>query len=195
MNTETYIAEAARIQRNGDFAANANEIHGEPLKFPELRERLKHIAGLCWGLSIDLQNEIELREMLERCYNQQSKALRNLYEQMNSTMPANDKVRLCKQGIKKILYPNGTGARAGKNTPADELTPEDFEAQAQRREQRRQYQRDKYGKQRIKTPKRLPDEALTPEELAERERRREYKRRYMEKKAAKTQGGNNGNND
>lgn len=34
----------------------------KPLSFEELRYRLKHIAGLCWGLSIDLANEIQLRE-------------------------------------------------------------------------------------------------------------------------------------
>lgn len=34
----------------------------EPMSFQELRQRLKHIAGLCWGLSIDLANEIQLRE-------------------------------------------------------------------------------------------------------------------------------------
>lgn len=189
MNVETYIAEAARIQRNGDFAANAGEIHGQPLKFPELRERLKHIASLCWGLSIDLQNEIELRETLERCYNQQRKVLLELFEQLkNSTLPAHEQVRFYKQGIKKILYPNGVGSRAGINTTANELTPEDFEARAKKR----QKCRDRQNKKQVKVPKRLPDDALTPEKLAKRERKREYNRRYMEKKrAAQAQWGNN----
>lgn len=34
----------------------------EPMTFESLRGRLKEIAGLCWGLSIDLANEIEERE-------------------------------------------------------------------------------------------------------------------------------------
>lgn len=35
-----------------------------PMTFQELRERLKHIAVLCTGLSIDLANEIQMREDL-----------------------------------------------------------------------------------------------------------------------------------
>lgn len=35
-----------------------------PLTLAELRERLKHIAVCCSGLSIDLANEITLREQL-----------------------------------------------------------------------------------------------------------------------------------
>ncbi len=188
MDANTYIAEAARVQQSNDFTACVNEIHRQPLKFPELRERLKHIASLCWGLSIDLQNEIELRETLERGYNHQRKALLELFEQLkNCTLPAHEQVRFYKQGIKKILYPNGVGTRAGANTPATELTPEDFEARAKKRKDRREYH-----KKQVKVPKRLPDEALSPEELAKRERQREYKRRYMEKKrAAQIQGGKN----
>lgn len=45
-----------------DFAPEAQEIHSKPLTIEELRQRLKHIAGLCWGLSIDLNNEIERNE-------------------------------------------------------------------------------------------------------------------------------------
>ncbi len=35
-----------------------------PMTLAELRERLKHIAVCCSGLSIDLANEITLREQL-----------------------------------------------------------------------------------------------------------------------------------
>lgn len=35
-----------------------------PMTFAELRERLKHIAVCCIGLSIDLANEIQTRETL-----------------------------------------------------------------------------------------------------------------------------------
>lgn len=37
-----------------------------PMTLEELRGRLKHIATLCIGLSIDLSNEIELRQRLEK---------------------------------------------------------------------------------------------------------------------------------
>ncbi|MDE7305944.1 MAG: hypothetical protein K2N33_00990 [Clostridia bacterium] len=36
--------------------------HAEPMTFVELRKRLKHIEILCCSLSIDLANEIQLRE-------------------------------------------------------------------------------------------------------------------------------------
>lgn len=39
-----------------------NEELNQPMTFEILRQRLKHIAVLCWGLSIDLANEIQLRE-------------------------------------------------------------------------------------------------------------------------------------
>ena len=40
-------------------------VKNKPMTFKDLRQRLKHIAGLCWGLSIDLQNEIELNNQLK----------------------------------------------------------------------------------------------------------------------------------
>ncbi len=39
-----------------------NEELNQPMTFVILRQRLKHIAVLCWSLSIDLANEIQLRE-------------------------------------------------------------------------------------------------------------------------------------
>ena len=41
-----------------------DETQNEPLTIQGLRTRLKHIASLCWGLSIDLNNEIERNELL-----------------------------------------------------------------------------------------------------------------------------------
>ncbi len=37
-----------------------------PMTFAELRNRLKHIAVLCIGLSIDLTNEIAMRDTLSK---------------------------------------------------------------------------------------------------------------------------------
>lgn len=48
-----------RSLKNENRPGLADEISRPPLTLKELRERVKHIAGLCWGLSIDLQNEIE----------------------------------------------------------------------------------------------------------------------------------------
>lgn len=41
-----------------------NDVNRDPLTLEELRQRLKHIAGLCWGLSIDLNNEVARNEQL-----------------------------------------------------------------------------------------------------------------------------------
>ncbi len=46
-----------------------------PMTMEELRGRLKHIATLCVGLSIDLSNEIKLREDLEQENEKLRKAL------------------------------------------------------------------------------------------------------------------------
>lgn len=51
-----------------DFKPDVAEVHENslrPLTVEELQKRLKHIAGLCWGLSIDLSNDRELSEYLK----------------------------------------------------------------------------------------------------------------------------------
>lgn len=184
MSAETFIGELARMQKNKDFAVTANDIHSEPLKYQELRQRLKHIASLCWGLSIDLQNEIEYRETLEKAYNRMRKAVTELYEQM-STYPGafSEQVKFCKHELKKILYPNGCGAYAPSTA---ELTPEDMTARAEQRARVRACanNRNKETKPQAKAkpkqtrPKETAEEkaariaAMTPEERERYENRR-----------------------
>lgn len=51
------------MSRNDFKPSLSDEIHDrKPMTVKELQQRLKHIAGLCWGLSIDLNNEIERNE-------------------------------------------------------------------------------------------------------------------------------------
>ncbi len=52
-------------ERKAVFEEITNQISKEPLNLQELRNRLKHIAGLCWGLSIDITNELEERDNLK----------------------------------------------------------------------------------------------------------------------------------
>lgn len=52
-------------ERKTIFDEIVNQISKEPLTLEELRNRLKHIAGLCWGLSIDIANELEERDNLK----------------------------------------------------------------------------------------------------------------------------------
>lgn len=55
---------AALRDRKTVFDEIVSAIDRQPLTLEELRQRLKHIAGLCWGLSIDINNEIERNETL-----------------------------------------------------------------------------------------------------------------------------------
>lgn len=51
---------------NGEFLDDdVTEERYTAMTIQELRERLKHIAGLCWGLSIDLANDLERSQRLE----------------------------------------------------------------------------------------------------------------------------------
>ena len=52
-------------ERKAVFDEIVNQISKEPLTLEELRNRLKHIAGLCWGLSIDISNELKERDNLK----------------------------------------------------------------------------------------------------------------------------------
>lgn len=52
-----------------DFAPDLKAINAdnvEPMTLEELKNRLKHIATLCWGLSIDLTKEITERDRLRK---------------------------------------------------------------------------------------------------------------------------------
>lgn len=168
MSAETFIGELARMQKNKDFAVTANDIHSEPLKYQELRQRLKHIASLCWGLSIDLQNEIEYRETLEKSYARMRKALTVLYEQM-STYPGafSEQVKFCKHELKKILFPHG----GVDNIPATgELTPEEFDIRTEKRKSVRECRQKQQKETAEEKAARIA--AMTPEERERYENRR-----------------------
>ncbi len=64
------------------FDEITNEIDRKPLTLEELRARLKHIAGLCWGLSIDIANEFEERDNLKL----ENKQLREEIEHLKSKL-------------------------------------------------------------------------------------------------------------
>jgi len=52
-----------------DFAPDLNAIAqdvAQPMTVEELRNRLKHIATLCWGLSIDLSKEMAEHERVRK---------------------------------------------------------------------------------------------------------------------------------
>lgn len=163
MNAEQFIANEARKQKQNDFTLTAGEIHSKPLTFKQLSERLKHIAGLCWGLSIDLQNEIKYRHALEAERDQLNNRIKELNEE------------------NKLLRMRLAGRERNKQRAIEEANAPSATAPTQTKAA-------KHTKER----KRKPDEELTPEELRKRNQHREWNARYYAKKRAEqSQGGNN----
>lgn len=68
----------ATRRRKDVFDEITNSIDRTPLTLEELRQRLKHIAGLCWGLSIDIANELEERDNLKTENKQQREQIEYL---------------------------------------------------------------------------------------------------------------------
>ena len=69
-----------------DFAPDLKAINAdnvEPMTLEELKNRLKHIATLCWGLSIDLTKEITERERLRK----ENKELRAQVKLLGGRLP------------------------------------------------------------------------------------------------------------
>lgn len=147
MNAEQFIANEARKQKNNDFTLTAGEIHSKPLTFKQLSERLKHIAGLCWGLSIDLQNEIKYRHALEAEREQLNNRIKELNEENKLLrMRLAGRERNKQRAIENANTPNATAptktnitkARPPR-TPETELTPEEQAKRAKKREYNARY--------------------------------------------------------
>ena len=66
-------------------ATKANERDRRPLSLEQLRVRLKHIAGLCWGLSIDLNNEVTRNEELTAENKRLPARFRSIFRLENNT--------------------------------------------------------------------------------------------------------------
>lgn len=184
----------------------SEEIHRPPLTVKELRQRLKHIAGLCWGLSIDLNNEIERNAAIIAEFEQQEtenaelktqlEAAQNELAKCKSIADRNEGLKLENERLKQaVAMAHAKNRREAIDDHNEQLA----------------WERENYGniaseithkskpaKQKPKTKKppkarkRKPDSELTPEELKKRNQHRKWNATYYAKKA--TQGGNNGSN-
>ena len=122
MNAEQFIANEARKQKSNDFTLTAGEIHSKPLTFKQLSERLKHIAGLCWGLSIDLQNEIKYRHALEAERDQLNNRIKELNEENKLLrMRLDGRARNKQRAIEEATAP--TQKKASRNSPTGSSAP------------------------------------------------------------------------
>ena len=72
----------AMRDRKTVFDEIVNDIDRAPLTLRELQQRLKHIAGLCWGLSIDIANEFDERDNLKEENKQQREEIEHLKGQL-----------------------------------------------------------------------------------------------------------------
>lgn len=114
-----------------DFAPDLKAINAdnvEPMTLEELKNRLKHIATLCWGLSIDLTKEIserdrlrkenkELRAQIELLGRQSAERKRSKWEWGKSAKEPEEKKFLNqlkssgKNGLKKVRGTRGFSLR------------------------------------------------------------------------------------
>lgn len=149
-----------------------NDTHRAPLTLEQLRQRLKHIAGLCWGLSIDINNEFARNEALQ-------KENKRLQDEINGLRAELKLIRNREnaRGIYKRKTRETLEAQLNGETPAAPYKPKKEKPIAERTR---------------KLNEKLA--AMTSEErekyLKQLEAKRKYNARYLAKKRA-AQGGNN----
>ncbi|MGN0817605.1 MAG: hypothetical protein ACI4L9_01430 [Candidatus Coproplasma sp.] len=190
----------------------SDEINGNraPLTIKELQERLKHIAGLCWGLSIDLTNEIESKAAIIAEFEQQEtenaelrkqlEAVRKELTKCKSLVARNEVLKLENERLKQAVeMARAKSRRAAIEEHIEQLAWEREEYGAILSESQNRNSK-KPTKQ--KTKKQLADEARAkrkaefdklPEKVRKRrEMQRIYNKRYNDRKRAeRAKGGNN----
>lgn len=163
---------AALRERAVVYDEITNERDRRPLSLEQLRQRLKHIAGLCWGLSIDIHNEIERNEALKSENKRLQDEINGLRAELK-LLRNREKAR----GVYKRKTRATLEAQSNGETPAAPSKPKKEKPIAERTR---------------KLNEKLV--AMTPEErekyLKQLEAKRKYNARYLAKKRA-AQGGNN----
>lgn len=190
----------------------SDEINGNraPLTIKELQARLKHIAGLCWGLSIDLTNEIESKAAIIAEFEQQETENAELRKQLEaarkeltkckSLAARNEVLKLENERLKQAVeMARAKSRRATIDEHAEQLAweREEYGAILSESQNRKSKKPTK-----PKTKKQLADEARAKrkaefDELPEKVRKRRemqriYNKRYNDRKRAeRAKGGNN----
>lgn len=163
---------AALRERAVVYDEITNDTHRAPLTLEQLRQRLKHIAGLCWGLSIDINNEFARNEALQ-------KENKRLQDEINGLRAELKLIRNREnaRGVYKRKTRETLEAQLNGETPAAPYKPKKEKPIAERTR---------------KLNEKLA--AMTSEErekyLKQLEAKRKYNARYLAKKRA-AQGGNN----
>ena len=157
-------------ERKTVFDEITNERDTRPLTLEQLRQRLKHIAGLCWGLSIDINNECTRNEALQKENNRLQDEITGLRAELKLVRSREH----CREYQRKRTRAALEAELNGDTLPAP--VP---------------------AKPKTRTPKptkdrkRKRDDELTPEELRKRNQHREWNARYYAKKRAEQNIGAN----
>lgn len=163
---------AALRERAVVYDEITNERDRRPLSLEQLRQRLKHIAGLCWGLSIDIHNEIERNEALKSENKRLQDEISGLQAELKLVRNRENVRGIYRQKTRAVLEAELKG-----EAPPAPVKPKKEKPIAERTR---------------KLNEKLA--AMTPEErekyLKQLEAKRKYNARYLAKKRA-AQGGNN----
>lgn len=176
------MSEKAIRERKTVYDEITSDTTRPPMQFEELRQRLKHIAGLCWGLSIDLNNEIS------RC---------NQLTEENKRL--NDEITGLKDELRLLRWRQNSRDRAREKARATieaEQNGDQPAAPVPAKEPRKKgVNKKKLATEQARAKRKAEFEALPEKERERRLKKRMYQQRYMEKKRAEqAQGGDDGSN-
>lgn len=161
---------AALRERAVVYDEITNDTHRAPLTLEQLRQRLKHIAVLCWGLSIDINNEFARNEALQKENKRLQDEINGLRAELKLIRNRENARGVYKRKTRETLEAEANGETPPAPVPAKPKT-----------------RTPKPTKER----KRKRDDELTPEELRKRNQHREWNARYYAKKRAEQNIGAN----
>ena len=136
-------------------ATKANERDRRPLSLEQLRQRLKHIAGLCWGLSIDLNNEVTRNEELTAENKRLQNEIDGLRAELKLVRNRENARGFYRQKTSATIETQGATPptappkpkKERKRKPDEELTPEELRKRNQHREWNARYYAKKRAEQ------------------------------------------------
>lgn len=122
-----------------EFLKDCYERSNTPMPLSELRQRLKHIASLCWGLSIDIQNELERNIQLKT----ENEALLASNRLLNSKLASYKRYLKSRSGRpvgrpKKVLSPEEEAERKRRRLESNRKSVEKYQAKKKAEKQNAQ---------------------------------------------------------
>ena len=146
---------AALRERAVVYDEITNDTHRAPLTLEQLRQRLKHIAGLCWGLSIDINNEFARNEALQKENKRLQDEINGLRAELKLVRNRENARGFYRQKTSATIETQGATPptappkpkKERKRKPDEELTPEELRKRNQHREWNARYYAKKRAEQ------------------------------------------------